>query len=172
MYGFIYYCFCDIPINANNIIIVHFITFSFLAKGRDTSSRRNGGPRRTSQSLRHDATSRPFCVFTYLINYNMCVYMSCHFKEKKRIATYICFNMFLSVLFIVHFIIFYFSAYGETTLVAEEMAARDALRNLFGTTLHRDPFTDKRPLDIPPEHYSENYRVPQYFEKGRAAMRA
>ena len=34
---------------------------------------------------------------------------------------------------------FIFSGYGETVNIAEEMAARDALRPLFGTTLNKSP---------------------------------
>ena len=43
------------------------------------------------------------------------------------------------------------------------MAARDVLRNMFGTTQHRAPLTFKPPVELHGIHFEENYSVPEYF---------
>ena len=55
--------------------------------------------------------------------------------------------------------------FGETPTIGEEMAARDVLRTMFETTQHRAPLTFKEQLEVSPQYFKENYRVPEYFDK-------
>lgn len=56
-----------------------------------------------------------------------------------------------------------FAGFGETPSIAEEMAARDVLRNMFGTTQHHAPLTLKPAVELNEKHFTENYSVPEYF---------
>ena len=62
----------------------------------------------------------------------------------------------------IHYLMMYFlcfSAPGETVSIAEEMAARDALKNIFGTADNRPPLAlgnAGRELHIAPEYLQPN----------------
>ena len=61
----------------------------------------------------------------------------------------------------------YFAAFGETATIAEEMAARDALQRVWGTTLHMKPLprgANGRTLDIDfnrVNHSLQDYKMKQ-----------
>ena len=55
--------------------------------------------------------------------------------------------------------------------IAEEMAARDALRDLFGTQLHRTPIKHQQPIELHDTNFKENISIGQILEQGKLKTR-
>ena len=57
----------------------------------------------------------------------------------------------------------YFAGYGESVNIAEEMAARDALARLFGTSIDSAPVNYDEGIELTEQHYKDNASLTRYY---------